>query len=75
MLLLNYVHSRWVMLCVGVIETAEGQYAQAEEHGNKLKQLLLKTKKDLADAKKLVQYFYLLLLTVVIYMYLCRHCC
>jgi len=63
------------MLCVGVIETAEGQYAQAEEHGNKLKQLLLKTKKDLADAKKLVQYFYLLLLTVVIYMYLCRHCC
>jgi len=35
-------------------ETAEGQYAQAEEHSNKLKQLLLKAKKDLAEAKKLV---------------------
>jgi len=47
-----------VLYCVGITETAEGQYAQAEEHGNKLKQLLLKTKKDLADAKKLVFLFY-----------------
>jgi len=38
-------------------ETAESQYAQAEEHSNKLKQLLMKTKKDLADAKKLVREF------------------
>jgi len=35
-------------------ETVESQHAQAEEHSNKLKQMLLKTKKDLADAKKLV---------------------
>ena len=32
----------------------EEQHIQAEERGNKLKQLLVKTKKDLADAKKLV---------------------
>jgi len=44
------------VLCLvsAATETAESQYAQAEEHSNKLKQLLLKTKKDLADAKKLV---------------------
>jgi len=46
------------LCCVGAVtETAEGQHAQAEEHGNKLKQMLLKTKKDLADAKKLVLLF------------------
>ena len=35
-------------------DTAESQYLQAEDRGNKLKQLLVKAKKDLAEAKKLV---------------------
>ena len=35
-------------------ESSESQYQQAEERGNKLKQMLVKTKKDLSDAKKLV---------------------
>jgi len=43
----------WVFV-VAETETAESQHSQAEEHSNKLKQMLLKTKKDLADAKKLV---------------------
>jgi len=63
--------------CVdGVIETAEGQYAQAEEHGNKLKQLLLKTKKDLADAKKLVIFVYSCRLQHVIglHIFMCLVC-
>ena len=39
---------------MSALETVEEQHIQAEERGNKLKQLLVKTKKDLADAKKLV---------------------
>jgi len=46
-----------VVLYGTVTETAESQYTQSEEHSNKLKQLLLKAKKDLADAKKLVWSF------------------
>jgi len=63
-----------LLFCVAVTETAEGQYTQSEEHSNKLKQLLMKTKKDLADAKKLV-----LLLTcavcsmLVVCMYSCAY--
>ncbi len=39
-------------------ETAESQYLQAEDRGNKLKQLLVKAKKDLADSKKIVSFLF-----------------
>ena len=38
-------------------EAAESQYLQSEDRANKLKQLLVKAKKDLAEAKKLVIIF------------------
>lgn len=34
------------------LESVETQRLQAEDRGNKLKQLLVKSKKDLAEAKK-----------------------
>ena len=37
-----------------LIDAVEEQHTQAEERANKLKQLLVKAKKDLTDAKKLV---------------------
>ena len=43
-----------LVLTLWFTETVEEQHVQAEERGNKLKQLLVKAKKDLADAKKLV---------------------
>jgi len=65
-----------VVLCcfTATTETAESQYTQAEEHGNKLKQLLLKTKKDLADAKKLVCLFAVTDCNTLLclYVFLCR---
>ena len=36
-------------------DASESQYLQAEDRGNKLKQLLVKTKKDLAEAKRTVR--------------------
>ena len=39
------------MLCC-CLDAAEAQRLQSEDRGNKLKQLLVKTKKDLAEAKK-----------------------
>lgn len=36
-----------------ITDAVEEQRVQAEERGNKLKQLLVKAKKDIADAKKL----------------------
>ena len=42
------------MKCVLGLDQAESQHNQAEERGNKLKALLVKTKKDLAEAKKVV---------------------
>ena len=35
-------------------ESAETQYQQSEERANKFKQLLVKSKRDLAEAKKTV---------------------
>jgi hypothetical protein len=35
-------------------DSSETQHQQSEERGNKLKQLLVKAKKDLAEAKKTV---------------------
>ena len=37
------------------LEAVETQRGQAEERSNKMKQLLMKTKKELADAKKMVR--------------------
>ena len=37
------------------VDAAESQVTQSEDRGNKLKQLLAKTKKELADAKKTVR--------------------
>ena len=53
----HYIYIQTLCAFAAVTETAEGQHTQAEEHCNKLKQMLLKTKKDLADAKKLVLLF------------------
>ena len=37
------------------VDASQSQYLQAEDRGNKLKQLLVQTKKDLADSKKRVR--------------------
>lgn len=42
-----------VFLCVVSVES---QQQQAEERAGKLKQILVKTKKDLADARKVVSH-------------------
>lgn len=43
-----------INVCFGFTSDAvEEQRVQAEDRGNKLKQLLVKAKKDIADAKKL----------------------
>ena len=44
------IHMTLTPFSAGIIED---QRQQAEERGNKLKQLLVKAKKDIADAKKL----------------------
>ncbi len=44
----------WNVMVLVLLGVAETQYVQAEDRGNKLKQLLVKAKKDLSDAKKLV---------------------
>ena len=41
------------------LDALEDQHNQAEERANKLKQLLVKAKKDLTDAKKLVGFPFL----------------
>lgn len=56
-------------------ETSESQYAQAEEHCNKLKQLLVKTKKDLSEAKKLVSRIYYLSLNFMRCIIRCMRLC
>ena len=43
-----------VCVCVCVSESLKAQVDQGEEKTSKMKQLLVKTKKDLADAKKQV---------------------
>lgn len=67
---------RRLSICVvAETETAESQYAQAEEHSNKLKQMLVKTKKDLADAKKLVHLSAISGCHVLLFnLYLCTWC-
>ena len=45
-----------IMWCDIMTESSESQYLQAEDRGNKLKQLLVKAKKDLAEAKKTVSH-------------------
>ena len=41
---------------VFAVDASQSQYLQAEDRGNKLKQLLVQTKKDLADSKKRVRH-------------------
>ncbi len=43
--------SLWTKRDFLLSDTTEGQYLQAEDRGNKLKQLLVKAKKDLAEAR------------------------
>ena len=41
---------------VFAVDASQSQYLQAEDRGNKLKQLLVQTKKYLADSKKRVRH-------------------
>ena len=53
----SFCHLEVVMCYVYVFvytDSSQSQYLQAEDRGNKLKQLLVQTKKDLADSKKRV---------------------